>query len=63
MGKFFAGAALLWIATIAFLGIGWVMNLITVIRMGLDNAPMTASFVLRIAGVPLALLGGIAGWF
>lgn len=46
---------------IAFMGIGWVMNLIAVFNSNFD--PITGQVVLRTIGIFLAPLGGVMGWF
>lgn len=56
----------LYIAYILFilgLLIGWVMNLIEVINLGLSASPLTTEFIVRLIGVPVGPLGGIMGWF
>lgn len=46
----------LWIA----LFIGWFMNIYKLVTMNFD--PITGWLIMRIAGIPLAPLGGILGW-
>lgn len=42
---------------------GWIVNLIDVIHMAQSGAGLTAMFVLRIVGIPLAGLGALLGYF
>ncbi len=61
MSNFGVGAALavvgLWVAAIA----GWVMNIIKIIPLVSDG--FTAELVVRLVGVPVAIIGMIYGWF
>ena len=49
----------LWIAAIA----GWVMNIMAIVTLAMENAPITTMFVLRAAGIFFAPLGAILGYF
>lgn len=40
---------------------GWVMNLVAI--FGLWNDPVTAELVIRLIGVPIAIIGAFAGYF
>ena len=51
---------LLSLAFIAFIGIGWVMNVATIINA--DFAQMTGGLILRCIGVFIVPVGGVAGW-
>lgn len=55
--------ALVYIGLIFAAFIGWAMNLIEVINMAFDSSPLTSEFVIRIVGVPVAILGAVLGWF
>lgn len=50
---------LFWLALIA----GWIMNLVEVIHLATSGAIVDALFITRIVGVPIAVIGGILGWF
>ena len=47
---------------IAFIA-GWVMNVITVVKLATADAPLTTMFIVRIVGIPVGFLGAILGWF
>jgi len=53
------GMVIVWVAAIC----GWVMNLIAVIQAATADAPLTAMFIVRLVGVPVAIIGAILGWF
>ena len=57
----FLGLGAIGVAILAI--IGWVMNLVAVINMALDSAPVTAMFILRVVGVFIAFIGAVIGWF
>jgi len=50
---------ILFLASVLFLGTGWVLNLIKIFNMD----EFSGELVLRVAGVFIVLLGGIVGWF
>lgn len=57
---FYIGMLLLWVVCF----IGWTLNLIDVIHLGISNqTPITTLDVLRIVGVPVAPIGAILGFF
>lgn len=41
--------------------IGWFKNIFEI--FGMWSEPFTAELAIRIAGVPIAIVGAIAGWF
>lgn len=41
--------------------VGWVMNILTIIHT--TSAPITGLFVARVAGIFIAPLGAVLGWF
>lgn len=44
---------------VGLLGYGWVMNIVKLMSLsGFDG-----EMAVRIAGIPIVVLGGIAGWF
>lgn len=51
---------LIWLALIIGAIVGWVLNIIAIVHM--LNGPVTAMFIARIAGIPLAILGAVLGW-
>lgn len=51
----------IYIIAICALIFGWVVNIVKVI--GLDFTTITGEHVVRIAGIFLAPIGGIAGYF
>ncbi len=61
MSNMSTGAALvvvgLWVAAIA----GWVMNIVKIIPLVSDG--FTAELVVRLVGVPVAIIGMVYGWF
>ena len=52
------GIVALWLAGIY----GWVANIVKLVGM-LGDPTLTPMFIARIAGVPLAPLGAVLGWF
>lgn len=50
---------LLFVAIIIALPIGWVMNLITLIQWA---GEITPEFIIRAIGIPVAIIGAIAGY-
>lgn len=60
--RIFAGIGFVWIAVIIAGMIGWVMNLLSLIKM-LGDPVVTPLFIARLVGVPIAPLGAILGWF
>lgn len=52
------GIVALWLAGIY----GWVANIFKLVGM-LGDPTLTPMFIARIAGVPLAPLGAVLGWF
>lgn len=50
------------LSLIAIIVVGWVMNIISLVGLGLDQA-LTVEGVLRIVGIPLAPLGAVMGYF
>lgn len=62
----FAGTAggsllLFFILMWALAVIGWIKNILKI--FGLWDDPVTAELVIRIIGVPIAIIGAFAGWF
>jgi len=51
----------LWMLVVAVIGIGWVMNILALVKMSFS--PVTIELVLRIVGIFLAPLGTIMGYF
>ena len=60
MDKVFSGFVLFWFCVAIFFGIGWVLNIIALIRP--LNEPTAGMIVLRGIGVLFTPLGGILGW-
>lgn len=54
-------AAVLWFGLLVAGVIGWVMNLLTLIGLGLD--PFTAEAGFRLAGVFFVPIGAVLGYF
>ena len=50
-----------YIALIVLMLWGWVLNIIALV--GMVDGGVTTMFILRVAGVFIAPLGGILGWF
>lgn len=55
--------ALAYIALVIAALIGWIMNLVEVITLATSGAPLTAGFLARLVGVPVAIIGAVMGWF
>lgn len=52
---------LIWaVASIAAMT-GWVMNIFSIFAMW--SEPVTAELIIRIVGVPVGILGAVAGYF
>lgn len=51
-----------YIAFIAIVFIGWVMNILALVHMGSDTI-LSGLGVLRIIGVPMVPLGAVMGYF
>jgi hypothetical protein len=45
------------------MGVGWVLNVISLANLAMANAPVDTMFVLKIIGVFAAPMGSILGWF
>ncbi len=58
--KFTIGYGLFIIILAILVAIGWVMNVIDLVRW---NADITAEFIIRVAGIFVPPLGAIMGWF
>ncbi len=58
--KFTIGYALFIIILAILVAIGWVMNVIDLVRW---NADITAEFIIRVIGIFVPPLGAIMGWF
>ena len=52
---------LFWIVVIIAGVVGWVLNLIQL--FGMWSQEITTELVIRIIGVPIPIIGAIAGWF
>jgi hypothetical protein len=61
MMKWFAGLGIGYLAVLAFLAIGWVINVVKIVNH-IDDA-LTMMMLLRAVGVIAFPLGGIVGWF
>ena len=65
MEKLFGGFFVVWIALlIAGLiagAVGWVMNIVTIVKMVSD--PVTGMFILRCVGIFFFPLGAVLGYF
>ena len=59
--KALAGLAL--IAAVIAAAIGWIINLVSVIKLGLAGAGITTLFVLKVIGIFAGPLGAILGLF
>lgn len=58
--KFGIAGVILFIVAIIAAGAGWVMNLIELFT---NYAVMTMpEFILRLVGVPIAIIGAVMGW-
>jgi hypothetical protein len=55
------GAFLAYFLVLILIGIGWVMNVISIVNTISD--PISGMFVLRCVGIPIVPLGGVLGWF
>ncbi len=50
-----------WAILLLVLGVGWVMNIVTIIGMLSD--PITGMFIFRCVGIFVMPLGGVLGYF
>lgn len=50
------------IALLVLILTGWVMNIVSLVGLGLDQA-LTVEGVLRIAGTPIVPIGTVMGFF
>lgn len=55
--------ALLYLALIVAGLYGWVANLVAVIHAATAGVPFTTLVIIRIIGVPVAVLGAVLGYF
>lgn len=53
--------ALLYLAALGLGVLGWIFNIAKII--GSAGDPITGLFIARIAGVPIAILGAVLGYF
>ena len=58
--RFIIGTGLIYTLVCILLAIGWVLNCIAIAHT--MNLPMTGMFVLRVAGIFVAPLGGVLGY-
>jgi hypothetical protein len=49
----------IWIVAI----IGWVINLVNVVKLAIDNVEFTTLFIVQVVGIFFGPLGSILGWF
>jgi hypothetical protein len=63
VGNLAAGVVFAYVLAIVVGAFGWVANVVDVIHLAVANSPLTAMFVLRIAGIVFAPLGAVLGWF
>lgn len=50
-----------WLLVILAAVTGWISNIVKI--FGLWNDPVTAELVIRLIGVPVAIIGAFAGYF
>ncbi len=61
--KFVASVSIGYLLFLALFVVGWVLNLINVVGLALSDAPLTAMFIVRLVGVPVAIIGAVLGYF
>lgn len=61
--KYIGSALALWASLWIFIVVGWIANVIALIGMAKVDAAIGTLFVLRAAGVFIAPLGSILGFF
>jgi hypothetical protein len=54
--------ARVFLGVVAFLILGWVLNLAVLVKLFFTHAPADTLFFGRILGVPVFPLGAILGW-
>lgn len=60
--RFLAGLGVLWVGVLVAGAIGWIMNVVALVKM-LGDPTVTPMFLARIAGVVIVPLGAVLGWF
>ena len=58
--KIAIGAFLFWLTAVGALGIGWIMNIVSIIHV--ISEPITPMIILRLVGIIVFPLGGILGY-